>query len=394
MISLDINQINNHILKKHHLTEDTQDDDIVKIVGDIWGLHATNAKTPYLSLFARTKNFKKSDLEKELDENRTLCKFRSIRRTVHITKKEEVPVAYSATRMFVEPASDKFMQYIGVTKEEYDTTSGSILEMLPDNCMTSKEIKNKLKTDINISSIVNLMCDQGLLVRGLSRQGWKSNTHTYHVFSNYFPDIRLDGINEDNARKLLVEHYIRSYGPVTRTDILWWTGLTKGVTDRIIKDMGNQLDEIKISGLNDIYIAFKSDNKKMQAGDLKTDTVNLLPFLDPYLMGYKDRDRYMDKKDYYYIFDRSGNGTSSIILNGKIAGVWDFEEVKESSTIKFFLFEKQKGSILDMIHYKAEQIGKFMSADSSVKVNVKNCKSMIALDKRTAGGFMSPLKFS
>ncbi len=394
MISLDINQANYFILKKHHLTDDEKEDNIAKIVDDIWGLHATSPKTPYLSLFARTKNFNKTDLDKELGKNKTLCKFRCIRRTVHIIKKEEVPIAYSATRIFVEPASNRFMQYIGVTEDGYKTFSKSILKILPDNGMTAKEIKEKLKTDSNISSIVNLMCDQGLLVRGLSRKGWKSNVHTYYIFSKYFPNIRLDELKEDNAKKLLVKHYIRSYSPVTKTDISWWTGFTKGEVNKILKYMDNQLDEIKISNLNDNYIVFNSDKKELQIKDLKMNAVNLLPCLDPYIMGYKKRNRYTEKKNHYYIFDCSGNATSSILFNGKIIGVWDFEEVKEDSTVKFFLFKNFKKSIIDAIYYKAEEVGKFILDKRNIKVNVKKSKSMVTLDKRTAGGFMSPLKFS
>jgi hypothetical protein len=181
---------------------------------------------------------------------------------------------------------------------------------------------------------------------------------------------------------------------VTETDISWWTGFTKRETSKILKDMDNRLDEISISNLDDNYIVINSEKKELQIKDLKMNTVNLLPCLDPYIMGYKKRDRYIEKKNHYYIFDRSGNAASSILLNGKIIGVWDFEETKESSAVKFFLFENSKKSILDAICYKAEQVGRFISAREDMKINVRECKSMISLDKRTAGSFMSPLKFN
>jgi len=60
--------------------------------------------------------------------------------------------------------------------------------------MTVEEIKNVLGIESNISAIVNLMCDQGLLIQGIPRHGWKSNIHTYYPFWNYFPDVNLCSI--------------------------------------------------------------------------------------------------------------------------------------------------------------------------------------------------------
>ena len=35
--------------------------------------------------------------------------------------------------------------------------------------------------------------------------------------------------------------------------------------------------------------------------------------LDPYLMGYKDRERYLDPRFKDFVFDRSGNVTNTIV---------------------------------------------------------------------------------
>ena len=63
MQTFNLFQINRLVLKKHHLTEITKIDDILQITEDLCGLHSTDLKTSYMSLFVRTQGFKKKDLK-------------------------------------------------------------------------------------------------------------------------------------------------------------------------------------------------------------------------------------------------------------------------------------------------------------------------------------------
>ena len=88
--------------------------------------------------------------------------------------------------------------------------------------------------------------------------------------------------------------------------------------------------------------------------------VNLLPPLDPYLMGYKERERYLDNQHYNLVFDRSGNSTSTILVDGRVAGVWDFSD-KPKPTVKVFLFHALEKKVLRVVESRARAIGKFIA---------------------------------
>jgi hypothetical protein len=120
----------------------------------------------------------------------------------------------------------------------------------------------------------------------------------------------------------------------------------------------------------------------------KKPIVILLPILDPYIMGYKDRERYLDMDYYDYVFDRSGNGASTIMVDGKIIGIWDYAD-KPQPSVKIHLFKEVDKNVKNDIDSRAKKIGRFI-ADS--KVQIKECKKMVPLPKRTAGAVMSPLK--
>jgi len=299
--------------------------------------------------------------------------------------KENVSIAFSATKDAIQIYSEKHYKFMGVTESEYEKISKSVLALLGDNGMNASEIRKELNTEINLSPVINYMCDLGILVRGPSKAEWKSNAHVYFRMDTYLPDVNLNKYIQEESRKKLVSQYLSSFGPVTLTDISWWSGFPKTEVKKIVDSLSD-LEYVNISSLAEHMIS-KNDMKQLKnIKENNNQQINLLPCLDPYVMGYKERSRYLDMEYYNYIFDRSGNVTSTIINNGKIIGIWDYEE-KPTPLVKVFLFEGHTD--IKEIEKKAKEIGNFIS---SQEANYKICKDMTPLDKRTAGGFMAPLK--
>ncbi len=389
MNRITLSQANHFVLRKQHLTDESRSEDVVQIVKDVGGLHATSSKTSYLSLFSRMRKFSREILDEELYKKRNLGKIRYIRKTVFILPKETISAAFVATRSLVEPTSEQYSKFLGISEKQYETISKRIMKILEGRGMTTKECKKELGTALNISPIVNLMCDKGLLIRGEPQGGWKSNIHTYYLFREYFPDVDLKAIDEGEARRLVVEQYLASFGPATGNDVAWWTGFPKGQIRQIITGLQDKVSSIRIPDTEAEYLVLSSDRSSLiHMKTPKNPVINMLPGLDPYLMGYKDRERYLSSKYYNYVFDRSGNTTSTILVNGEVIGIWDFAD-KHEPLIKLFLFEGVKESLLKDIHFAAKKIGEFIAYR---EVQTKECDCMIPLTQRTAGSVMSPLR--
>lgn len=281
-----------------------------------------------------------------------------------------------------------YLESIGVTGSEYQKTSKLILDVLKNKGMSTHDIKKALQINKSVSGIISLMCDQGLLIRGLSKGGWKSNSHTYYPFRDYFSDVDLNEMPEAKARKLLVQRYLGSFGPVTEKDISWWSGLKKTQVRQALEEIEGQITHLNISGLENDFVMLRSDKNKTNSNVSKKKAINLLPVQDPYVMGYKDRGRYLDLDHYNNVFDRGGNATSTIMVDSSVIGVWDFEEDKIPQ-VKLFFFKEVEENLLRGIYSKGEKIGKFICGRG---VHIKECDFMIPLTQRTMGGFMSPLK--
>jgi hypothetical protein len=384
---IDLPLVNQFLLQKQHLEPSSKIDDVLQISRDISGLHATGPTTPYLSLFARSNTFLRQNLEDELYVKKRLGRIRCMRGTLYVLTKEMIPIAYAATRRIRMRGFTDFLTFRGVSTGQYDETSSSILDILKGREMTSSEIKEKLKTSANVSAIVEQMCERGLLIRSGSRKGWKDRVNKYSIFHDVFPDLDLAKMDEADAKALLVWHYIRSFGPATENDIAWWIGINRNDARAALDNLQAQIEQVRISNLASEHILLKSDVKNLKDSKLpRSRSVNLLPNLDPYLMGYKDRERYLPQEYRDKVFDRGGNVTNTILLDGRVAGVWDLAEEKKP-ILKILLFARVEGSALKQIYLEAKRIGIFMVGN---EVEVRECGSMIPLTRKTAGGLCLP----
>jgi hypothetical protein len=386
METVNLAKVNHFVLKKQHLADDSKMGDVVQIAKDIGGLHGTSATGPYLSLLARSISFQRENLAIEMSKKKSLARIRYVRNTIYILPKEFIPAAYAATSQMAEVTAAQFTKYLGITPTQYVRISNKILKLLRGRGLTTREIKKKLRTATNVAPIVNLMCDKGLLVRSLPREGWKSTQHAYYLFEDYYPDLDLSAHDEKEARRKIVEQYILSFGPVSEQDIAWWTGFPKTQVRVLLEEFGEKITSVDIPELGSDYLILTSELEPLKSVRAPTHpVVNILPGLDPYMMGYKDRERYLHPKQYKMIFDRYGNATSTILVDGRVVGIWDLEE----PLVKIFYLKDVGKDIHKKIRSKASDVGKFLAEKP---VQFKVCDSMVPLYKRTAGSFMSPLK--
>jgi hypothetical protein len=389
MARISIERVNRFVLSKHHLATGNRTNDLVQVVDDVVGLHATNSTTPYLSLFARMQAFKKEALDKALYVNHRLGKIRCVRSTIYVHTQEWLPIFHAATAGKVGALSGKYLKNRGVTKGQYDAMVEGILDMLAAKEMTAAEIRQELSSDLDIPALLYLMCDQGLLVRGEPVSGWKDKRVRYARFRDYFPDLELGKESEARAMVAVVKQYVRSFGPVSEDDIVWWTGFGRRHVRWALEQIETEIVALAIEGINLNYILLHSDLERLTTMEYPdVPIVNTLPCLDSYLMGFKNRARYLGKEHTNWVFDRSGNATSVILVDGKVVGVWDSED-RTPPVVKVLLFQGVNRNVRDMIHAEALRTGRFI-ADREVELKV--CETMIPLPDRPAGSMMAPLK--
>jgi hypothetical protein len=386
-MSVEIEQVNGLVLRRQHLTEDSKAEGLAGMVKDICGLHATGATTPYVSSFLRLKGFEKEDLDEALYAKKSLGRLRCMRCTMYIQPTEDFPAYYSALGGILWQESESRLRHIGISVEEYNGLREAILSLLSGKGMTAQEIKKALGKEASLFLVLTMMCDSGLLVRGPPKGSWKSNLHTYHLLSEYYPGVGMK-IDPGQATASLVLRYLKAFGPASEDDIAWWTGLRRTAILETLEGLGGRISHVDVAGLKKGLVIAAADLRPLRDARPPGPMVRLLPSLDPYLMGYKGRDRYLAPEFYGYVYDRSGNATTAILIDGRLAGVWEAEQGK-NTVVKYFLFEEEDTAAIKEIRLQATAMGGFLAGRP---VLVQERDSMVPLARRPPGAVMSPLR--
>jgi hypothetical protein len=381
--------VNAFLLRKQHLDPATRIPDVVQIARDSAGLHSTSGLTPYLSLFNRSPRFERAELDRELRERRSLARIRCIRGTIYIQPREWIPAFLAATRRRNTAQTVNLSRYSGVTDRQYASLSGEIAAVLAGKPMTAGAIRSALSLQGEISSTLYRMCDEGILLREQGEQGWKDRSVYYRLFREVFPEVRAVSIEETEAVAAVVEQYLRCFGPASEADIAWWSGFGRSEVRGALAALKSRWTLVGLGEDRRPAMLLKEDVEGLAAmRPREGPIVCLLPLLDGYLMGYRERDRYLRPEDRDFVFDRGGNATSTILVDGAVVGVWDWEE-DPRPVVKIHHLSKVSKDVHARIEEEARRMGRFLVGREA---DLLRCQSMAPLDTRPAGGFQSPLR--
>jgi hypothetical protein len=211
------------------------------------------------------------------------------------------------------------------------------------------------------SRLVPAMCAQGRLIRARTRGTWRSNLYEYAALAEWLPDVTLESVPSKEARTWLVRHYLSAFGPVTFEDVQWWTGLSKGKVQRALQSLGTELVTVGVEGLGDQYLILDGDLQRLATyAPPETPYAFLLPSLDPFVMGYRDRRRFLAERHRSKIFDRAGNAVPTVWVNGQVVGAWGQQQ--DGKVIQRF-FKQVGAQSQALLGEKAERLARFLAVE-------------------------------
>lgn len=373
-------------LTKQHLRAGVEGEDVRAVIDDLLGLHATVAPSPYLQLRARIPTFASGQLDALLDEGRA-AKVACMRRTLFIVTAEIVPLVLAATRELTRRDRGRFLADSGLTWRRYEQMADRLTVALAGRALDARQLRNAVGAAGRLSPVIIVMCDEGRLVRWSGVRGWRGTQPRYRRFEEALPTVRLDDWEEDAAVRELADRYVRRYGPVTERDIAWWMGVPRAtVRDAIAALPG--LVRVGVDGLDGVFLLHEADMADAQRPSATPGgTVSLLPVLDPYLQGYRDRERFVAPRHRHFVIDSGGNATSVILVDGRAAGVWDLI-AGHPPEMRLCYFGSVAARTRRLVHALATDVAMFLTGGTAI---VSEVDRMIPLTDRSAGRFLSPL---
>jgi hypothetical protein len=304
---------------------------MLKCVEDIAGLNSITPTTPYLSLFNRIKEFKKSTLDDQMYEKKRLYRLRLMRGTLFVVTRNFLPIAYSATIDRTQKRLAGFRKRYKLSEKEFQQLKGEIVAVLGKGEKTTAEIRKELGKSINISLIMRLLMEDVPLLRARPLGTWKGEQFRYSLLPK---NIKLR-MNKEKAKILLVEKFLEAFGPATLKDIAWWSGFSK-------KEAKMILEEINTIDIGDGLLLLEREAEDFGNSKLDDEGLLLMSGFDQYVITYKYsicprlvRVRYLAN-----IYNKYNELHDPIIKNGRIIGRWDVKEGK----IIYLLYERIKNN--------------------------------------------------
>ncbi len=386
MQKLKENAVTKYLLHKQHLLDASQAETVLEVVEDIIALHATDASTPYLSLFARMKQFQRGRLDRELYANRNLIRLETLRGTLFITSIHLAPMLFQATRM-PEDRIKQILQTWGIPHSEFQKIAETIFTVLKDGGQPLHLIKQAMSPGLvrtlerQIGENVARMTNVNIVLTVLMRQGrvfsekfsdpiLTRHGNRYALIRTIYPQLNLKSLSPEDAQALLVKRYIGAFGPVTEQDVIWWTGLAKTEIQTALTGIESELLPIRIKNYPDEYMMLEYDYAALkQFKAPRRLPALLLPYEDPYPKGYQVRNRLLKTEHEKRVYAR-GEEQPTVLINGKIAGIWDRVFYKSGETITIFLFQRVSRGEKNALMEKAHVMGQLMTG-KAIKVVFK-----------------------
>jgi hypothetical protein len=323
------------LARRHFLAQPAESVD--HAVADLVSLHATDPATPYLSLWARVRDFTVGDLDAELYEHRTLVKHLAMRRTLWTVRAADLPLIQSAASDRVADNERRRLiadaQKAGIADdgaEWLDAACAAVLRHLGEHgAASAKELREALpelagrydyapgkrwggETPL-APRVLTVLSVRGDVVRGPNDGGWTISRPRWTAMDAWLSSAGTAETPEA-ARAELVRRWLRAFGPATATDIKWWFGNTLTWTRAALRDI--EAVQVDLDGTPGFALPDDLDIEPAVEP-----WCALLPGLDVTMMGWYGREWYLGEHR-GQVFDTNGNGGPTAWWNGRVVGGW------------------------------------------------------------------------
>jgi hypothetical protein len=297
-------------------------------------LHATDPATVFLSCWARSASVTIVDVERALHDERSLVKQLAMRRTVFVFPRDLLCAAWpSASARVARSERAQMVRDVvagGIADDGdawLDRARADVLAVLadaPDGLSAAEvrlaapaiDVKVAVRAGATWASprVLTQLGATADLARGVNTGHWRISRPRWTLMRHWLGDVPPVWEEADGWREL-ARRWLRTFGPGTEDDVVWWLGATKGIVRAALAE----LEAVAVTLDSGATGWLLPDDL-----DATTDPgpwVALLPVLDPTVMGWKERGFYLGPHR-EQLFDRAGNAGTTAWLDGRIVGCW------------------------------------------------------------------------
>ena len=287
------------------------------VVSDLMGLQAQFANYPRASLLIRAADYRPED------PFRGLVKIWSHRGTMHLVPEDELGLHLSVFDdggPFMDGAwgipladAERWAPFIEAEIGRGNNSRDGLKTACAQAGM-GEELLHRIF--YGWGGLIREMVTRGRIVCGTGTQ------KTYHIPR---PPVWMD---RDEARRIFLRRYFEHYGPATVLDCRYFFGNWKK------NDLDPLLQELLPTLVCTVIGGKKYYSLHEPVTDAELPACVLVPGFDQLVLGYKDRDRMIDRRFLKELTNISGIVSPSILIRDRIRARWKL--AGEELTVTFF----------------------------------------------------------
>ena len=116
----------------------------------------------------------------------------------------------------------------------------------------------------------------------------------------------------------------------------------------------------------DGVLVLRKDVKVLQSASFRQSSVHLLPYFDVYLLAHRFKEHFLQAKFYKRVYRNQGWISPVVLIDGQIAGVWNYKLSPEKIDIEIELFGRVARNVRAQINDRAEELAELFQRVPSV----------------------------
>lgn len=368
-------------LARHHLMERAPGKALLSVAGDITGAQAQLFSAAQISLWARVRDLRISQIEEALNE-RTLVKASCMRRTLFLVPSGDLAIFVRGSAGRAEKEI-RWARGKGVPDRAIEAAIDAALGAL-DEPLTRLEIAERASRTLGVKmqsvhgggwgsrrrlaavpvggltypvvDLLHLAAARGVVCYGPNR----GSEPTFVRADAWIPGWK--DLSREKAERLLLRRYLRAFGPATAADFAMWTGITLTEARQIWKREHAAFAPVDVQGRNAGVL--RDDLEDLARAGFERPATRFLPYFDIFLLGHRERDHLVSAEHRPQVYRAQGWIAPVVLVDGRAAGVWEHAREGDRLRVKVTKFGSIPQRIAASIRQETRDLARFLGASN------------------------------
>jgi uncharacterized protein YcaQ len=333
--------------------------------GVLAGVQAQIVPAAGIALWNRVAGWTAADLDHWLYRDRRLVKLWGQRGTLHLYPSADWPLLYAAQseqptyweRKYLrnggDPAAHQHLvdRVVGLLAG-HETLGRSDLRRFGDLGLDAAHLSGW-------GGLFAVLVRRGLACHAEPNAGEARMAHR----ERWLPSLAWNPPDSETANIELARRYLRTYGPATVQDLAYWRGSTVAEARRWLAALEPELREVVVAGMPMWTIVDQLDRLNQPAPERDGWPVRLLGRFDPLLLGLRDKTWLLDARDYAQVWRPAGHIEATLLVGGRIAGVWRYDRQGKRLRIQVRPFKRLPAFVRRQVRRIAPELATHFGLD-------------------------------